>query len=161
MPCRSIFWLAAQLLLLAGIFLAGWRSWAEAGEPWISIAGGLLMLGSLFPAIRGFVDLGKNLSPGPHPVRNNTLVTSGIYSRIRHPLYSSLALLAAGWAVFTQSWSAAAGTLALLVFFWRKSLAEEADLKKIHPGYEAYIARTGAFLPRLRKDPQRIRRNSK
>jgi protein-S-isoprenylcysteine O-methyltransferase Ste14 len=161
MPRTSILWLAVQLLLLAGIFLAGWWSWIEDGTPWISITGGLLMLVSLFPAIRGFVDLGKNLSPGPHPVPNNELVTRGIYSRIRHPLYSSLVLLAAGWAIFTQSWSAAAGTLVLLVFFRRKSLSEEAALKKIHPSYEAYVERTGAFLPRLRNDPQRIRWNSK
>jgi protein-S-isoprenylcysteine O-methyltransferase Ste14 len=160
MPRTSILWLAVQLLLLAGIFFAGWRSWSEDGTPWISITGGVLMLGSLYPAIRGFLDLGKNLGPGPHPVRNNTLVTSGIYGKIRHPLYSSLVLLAAGWAVFTQSWTAAAGTLALLVFFWRKSRVEESDLKKIHPGYEAYIARTGAFLPLLRTGPQRTRRNS-
>ena len=107
------------------------------------------MLCSLVLAIRGFVDLGKNLSPGPHPVRNNTLVTRGVYSRIRHPLYSSLVLLAVGWSVFTHSVEAASGTLALFVFLWRKSKAEEIDLKKIHADYETYMNQTGGFVPRL------------
>lgn len=107
------------------------------------------MLGSLVLAIKGFIDLGKNLSPGPRPVRNNTLVTRGIYSHIRHPLYSSLVVLAAGWSVFTHSWEAGAGTVALFVFLWRKSKVEEIDLKKIHPGYESHVNCTGAFVPRF------------
>ena len=115
------------------------------------------MLGSLGLALRGFVDLGKNLSPGPHPVRNNMLVTRGVYSRIRHPLYSSLVLLAVGWSVFTHSVEAAVGTLALFVFLWRKSKVEEIALKKIHPGYDTYMNRTGGFVPRPgRSSPMRL-----
>jgi protein-S-isoprenylcysteine O-methyltransferase Ste14 len=83
-------------------------------------------------------------------------VTRGVYSRIRHPLYSSLVLLAAGWSVFTHSAEAAAGTLVLFVILWRKSQVEEIELKKIHPGYEAYANRTGGFLPRFGRSRQRI-----
>ena len=57
-----------------------------------------MVTASLLPAILGFRHLGTNLSRWPQPHGTNELITHGIYRRLRHPLYLSLILLAAGWA---------------------------------------------------------------
>jgi len=146
---NAFLWLVAQCILLFVVLFAGWQAWGDAGNQSLSITCGGLMFLSLTIAVKGFRDLGKNLSPGPLPSSGNTLVTEGIYSHVRHPLYSSLVILATGWSFFTQSFGAGFGTLALLVFLLVKSRAEEIGLKKIHSGYDEYVKRTGAFVPRL------------
>jgi len=145
---KPALWLAVQILLLGVIFFAGWRSWEKAGSHWVSVAGGVMMGGSLVLAARGFRALGRSLGPGPLPQRNHVLVTRGVYSRIRHPLYTSMVLLAAGWAVFTHSWLAGAGTLLLFAILWLKASVEESLLREIYPEYTAYARKTGRFFPR-------------
>ena len=44
-------------------------------------------------------DLGRNLSPFPRPIKNSSLVTTGIYKFTRHPMYYSLIFISIG--VFT------------------------------------------------------------
>ena len=141
-------WLGVQLLLLSAIFALGWRDWEKAETEWISVAGGVLMLAALVVALSGFRALGRNLSPGPRPMHDHSLVTHGIYRRIRHPLYTSLLLLSIGWAIFTHSWLACAATLGLLAFLHMKARVEEKHLESIYPQYRIYAARTGFFLPR-------------
>ena len=141
-------WLAGQLLLLCAIFALGWRDWDKAETEWISVVGGGVMLAALVLAVSGFRALGRNLSPGPQPLREHSLVTHGIYRRVRHPLYTSLLLLSIGWAIFTHSWIACAATLVLLAFLHMKARVEEKHLESIYPQYRKYAARTGSFLPR-------------
>lgn len=141
-------WLVVQLLLLCAIFALGWRDWEKAQTEWISVVGGGVMLAALVIAVSGFRALGRNLSPGPRPLRDHSLVTHGIYRRVRHPLYTSLLLLSIGWAIFTHSWIACATTLVLLAFLHMKARVEEKHLESIYPQYRNYAARTGSFLPR-------------
>ena len=145
----SALWLGVQLLILGAIFALGWRDWKTAETEWISVAGGVLMLAALVVALSGFRALGRNLSPGPRPMHDHSLVTHGIYRRIRHPLYTSLLLLSIGWAIFTHSWLACGATLVLLAFLHMKARVEEKHLESIYPQYRKYAARTGFFLPRL------------
>ena len=144
-------WLGVQLLLLGAIFALGWRDWEKAETQWISVAGGVLMLAALVVALSGFRALGRNLSPGPRPLHDHSLVTHGIYRRIRHPLYTSLLLLSIGWAIFTHSWLACAATLGLLAFLHMKARVEEKHLESIYPQYRKYATHVGCFLPRLCK----------
>ncbi|MFM6131622.1 MAG: methyltransferase family protein [Sphaerospermopsis kisseleviana] len=145
---KTSMWLAEQLLLLCAIFVLGWRDWDKAETEWISVVGGGVMLAALVVAVSGFRALGRNLSPGPRPLREHSLVTHGIYRRVRHPLYTSLLLLSIGWAIFTHSWIACAATLVLLAFLHMKARVEEKHLESIYPQYRNYAARTGSFLPR-------------
>ena len=143
-------WTAAQCLCLAAVFWAGWHHDHPHGAAWISIAGGLMMTASLLPAILGFRDLGTNLSPWPQPHASNKLITRGIYRRLRHPLYLSLILLAAGWAIWRQSWPALLAAGILIFILRRKAAHEELLLRQRHPHYVDYARNTGCFLPRWR-----------
>ena len=142
-------WTAAQCLVLAGVFSAGCYEHADR-DAWISIVGGVMMTASLLPAILGFRDLGNNLTPWPQPHATNELITHGIYRRLRHPLYFSLILLAAGWAIWRQSWPSLLTTAILLLILHRKAAHEERLLGRRHTCYSAYARTTGCFWPRWR-----------
>jgi len=82
--------------------------------------------------------------------KTSALVTTGIYHYIRHPLYSSLLILA--WGVFFKdpSWIgvllALAATLALIA----TAKADEAECTRFFgPAYRDYMRQTRMFVPFL------------
>jgi len=80
--------------------------------------------------------------------KTTTLVTSGIYHYIRHPLYSSLFLLT--WGIFFKSPSLSGVTLATLstLFLMLTAKADEAEC--IHffgTQYVEYMKNTKMFIP--------------
>ena len=78
------------------------------------------------------------------------LVRSGPYRLIRHPSYTGAFLAFVASAILLRAWVAAAlGALALWAAFRRRIHHEERLLAASLPGYRAYMARTGALLPRL------------
>lgn len=143
-------WLVPQLLLMALVLAAGWFLRNPDGPPWVSVAGGLVMIAAIIPAVKGLWDLGRSLSPYPRPVEQGTLVTRGIYRHVRHPMYASLILLSFGWSVWAQSPVAVLGTAVFAWFLRRKAVCEERLLQQRYPAYAEYARGTGRFLPRWR-----------
>jgi len=70
------------------------------------------------------------------------LVTRGIYSKVRHPMYLAFIFWLAGFPVFCDSMFALILSLPLIanVLFWRS--LEEKELLERFPGYEDYKKRT-------------------
>lgn len=70
------------------------------------------------------------------------LVTRGIYSKVRHPMYLAFIFWLAGFPVFCDSMFALILSLPLIanVLFWRS--LEEKELLERFPGYEVYRKRT-------------------
>ena len=78
------------------------------------------------------------------------LVTTGVYRIIRHPMYSSLLLLA--WGVFWKapSWAGAALVTAATGCLLATARAEEREnLRFFGPAYAAYMRQTRRFIPFL------------
>ncbi len=80
------------------------------------------------------------------------LITSGIYRKVRNPLYLSYLLYWTGWtAILECHW---AGLFGLAVFIGLYHLAirsEEAYLSRaLGPCFAEYCAQTGRYLPKLR-----------
>lgn len=141
------WWVIAQnALMLAALILAPWRH----GEPWpwaCRGAGAILLALGAATGYLGARALGRNLTPYPRPRTDAQLVTSGVYTRLRHPLYACLMFSTGGWALL---WSSAwAGGLALLLagLLDLKARREEKWLQNKFPGYGAYAARSHRFLP--------------
>ncbi|MBI3966613.1 MAG: isoprenylcysteine carboxylmethyltransferase family protein, partial [Chloroflexi bacterium] len=59
---------------------------------------------SVFLFWRTHRDLGANWSPALEIGAQHTLVTRGVYGRIRHPMYASQALLALAQALLLPNW---------------------------------------------------------
>ena len=116
---------------------------------WLRWAGFALGLASL-----GFwswtqVALGKEWSPQLQLREEHHLVTTGPYSRIRHPLYTamlgygtSLALVTANWVFIVLAVAVIAG------LFARVPKEEQMMIEEFGEEYKAYMQRTGRFFPK-------------
>ncbi len=139
--------MAVQVVLLALVFfLPSGTAWdVSTGVQTLALVlniAGLLLLGL------GALGLGRSLTPTPVPLEAGELKTSGLYSRMRHPIYSGVMLLAIGTAAGSGSLFRALATLALIAFFNLKARWEEERLmKKFGHDYQAYASRVNRFLP--------------
>jgi Putative protein-S-isoprenylcysteine methyltransferase len=97
--------------------------------------------------LSAFRELGPNLTPLPRPAAHSSLVRSGIYARLRHPIYAGLMLASIGWATATRSLPAFASAVVLCLFLDVKARREEAWLVERYPEYAAYRLQTRRFLP--------------
>lgn len=123
--------------------------WALDGEAlrWLGVAlyavGGALRLWPVFvlgPRFSGLVAI----QPG------HTLVTTGLYGRIRHPSYLGLLVNAAGWALAFRSGVGLLLTALLIPPLLARIRAEEALLgAQFGSEYEAYRRRTARLIPGL------------
>lgn len=95
----------------------------------------------------GVVNLGSNLTALPHPKDESTLVETGAYRIVRHPIYSGLFFAALGWSLAKGSLSMVLYTMILLLFFDLKSRREERWLSRKFPGYRAYQLRVRKLIP--------------
>ena len=128
-----------------------WLSWSAVALPhwsrWAGV-GILIVAGSLF--VWMFRTLGKNLTDTVVTRKEHTLVTTGPYRWIRHPLYTSAALTTPATFLITANFFfllAGCVTLSLLVIRTRKE--EENLVARFGDDYRDYMKRTGRFLPRL------------
>lgn len=135
----------AQFGLLTALLWQVYKAWpdlmfgtAGAGLFAVSIALGIWTLTQNRPG---------NFNVTPEPRDNAHLVTLGPYQWIRHPMYTSLLLFAAGCAVVIDGWWAWYTWGALLVVLWFKSEVEELFLTKQFPQYVVYRQRTKRFVP--------------
>lgn len=145
---RGEGWVALQFGMLAVAVVVGAVAdpWPSARGP-LTIAGTALALLGAWLAWRGFRDLGRSLTAFPRPSDQAELVTTGIYARVRHPLYGALILITLGWAL-ARGPVVLAPTLALAVILDLKSRREESFLLERYPGYRAYRDRVGRrFIP--------------
>ena len=74
--------------------------------------------------------------------RGHTVIKSGPYRLVRHPMYVGLILLNASMALILGSkWTLSVATLITILVFWRTAM-EDQTLRRELPGYEEYIAVT-------------------
>jgi protein-S-isoprenylcysteine O-methyltransferase Ste14 len=149
---RGEGWVVLQFLLLALVALAGLldgAAWSGGLASLTTLLGLALMAGGALLVGRGLLDLGRNLTPVPHPRDDAHLVEAGVYALVRHPIYGGLIATAAGWGLVAASplTLLLAGVLAL--FFRLKSRREEIWLGERYPDYAAYATRTKRFFPYL------------
>ena len=146
---RGEGWVFAQGVILVAIAAGGLLGPAWDGDLRVvtSACGIILILAGGILAIRGVVDLREALTALPYPREGASLVDTGAYRLVRHPIYGGLILGAAGWGLLTASPAALLGAGGLFVFFDLKSRREEAWLARAYEGYDDYRSRTRRFFP--------------
>jgi len=109
------------LLQLVGVLIALAALWRMSGTHW-------------------------RILPDPHP--RGRLITSGIYRRIRHPMYASVLLIAAVWVMILPQPDRALAWLLLFLVLWLKMRMEEHLLEaRFGDKYRRYCNATHRLLP--------------
>lgn len=106
----------------------------------------LLAISGVCTGVLALIQLNTSLSPFPTPLTNGKLVTSGVFSLARHPIYTSLLMAALGYALYVGSGYQLLLGLVLLVLFYFKSAYEEQLLEERYPDYVEYRKRVGRFI---------------
>ena len=91
----------------------------------------------------------KNLNIQPSLRQNHKLITKGIYTYIRHPMYTSVLLLCFGLMLNNNTLATQVVMLILVIDLILKSNFEEKLLSKRFKNYDEYRQKTGRFIPFL------------
>ena len=73
--------------------------------------------------------------------RSQVLVDTGLYARMRHPMYLGIFLFHAGLALWLGSFASLVTLLVILLALLARIVVEEETLRKTLPDYGAYAAR--------------------
>jgi protein-S-isoprenylcysteine O-methyltransferase Ste14 len=94
-------------------------------------------------------DLGRNWSVTLDIRVEHALVTTGVYSRLRHPMYSAFWLWAVAQALLLPNWIAGpAGIVGFgTLFFCRVGREERLMEESFGDQYRQYVARTYRIIP--------------
>jgi len=109
--------------------------------------GAVIAAAGLAVATLSYRALGKNFRVYAAPKRNGRLITSGVYSKVRHPMYTGAILMMGGWVLFFGSLWGVPLWLAFSILYIVKSIKEERILSDHFPEYGEYRKRTWKFLP--------------
>jgi protein-S-isoprenylcysteine O-methyltransferase Ste14 len=110
--------------------------------PWLQGLGVLLLLSSFLLFYLTFRE-NAYLSPAVRiqRERGQTVVSTGPYRHVRHPMYAGFALYALGTALLLGSWYGLLGTLLLIGMVAWRAVLEERVLQEELEGYDAYMER--------------------
>jgi protein-S-isoprenylcysteine O-methyltransferase Ste14 len=115
------------------------------------VVAGVLIVAGVVVAVLGGVRLGRSLTPVPRPKDDGVLVTTGIYSWVRHPIYTGVLLAGLGLLVWGASIAHLVGWAMLWAVLNVKASIEEKMLSERYGEYGSYAEVTGRLLPRWPK----------
>ena len=146
----SVGWalVGAQFGLIAGLIVLPTGDLWPRGVVSVVIAVALIVAGIAVAGLAG-IRLGPALTPTPIPKEGAALVTTGVYRRVRHPIYTGVLLVALGLVVLGASAGHLLGIIALFVVLSVKADGEEAMLSEIHDGYDDYRRTSGRLIPKI------------
>lgn len=144
---KHVTWYPKMVALLGMLFtlLMLMTPRAQANILWDGLSAATILIGTIASNLVVF-DLGRSFSVMPEARK---LVTGGVYSQIRHPLYLAEEITVVGIFMQFRSWQ---GLLILMVHFYfqiRRMDFEEGILAKTFPSYAEYVARTNRLFPGL------------
>ena len=141
------------------LFLLNIEKWYVNPFSWHQLISWTLLFASIAPLIFGVRTLRKRGKPTKERSndpslyafeKTSTLVTTGVYAYIRHPLYSSLLLLT--WGIFFKDLRLPGTALALVAttFLFATARADEREcIQFFGAEYQEYMKHTKRFIPFL------------
>jgi protein-S-isoprenylcysteine O-methyltransferase Ste14 len=138
LPLTYIF---TEKLDFANYNLPTWAGWL--GAPTFAIA--------LWFLWRSHRDLGKNFSLTTETKEEQTLVTTGVYKKIRHPMYTAHLIWSIAQAMLLQNWIAGPTFLITNLILYRQRIPREEEMmiKEFGSEYKNYMEKTGRLFPKI------------
>ncbi|WP_461303442.1 methyltransferase family protein [Aureisphaera sp.] len=147
---KDVLFVIAQFLLFAAYFGMEWDLITTHLPLWACyVLIGCIAMGIVI-VFFGILNLNENLTPFPSPKSNSSLISTGIYKYIRHPIYAGIILSMLSYALYQLSIFKLLVTFVLWIVLFYKSNYEERLLKERFVAYKGYMERTGRFFPRRR-----------
>ena len=130
----------------------GWLAGSSMPLPlWMRWAGaGMALLG--FALLQWAQNtLGKNWSDTPRMIKEQSLITSGPYQYIRHPIYTAFLLILGSTFLISANWLVGLAWIGMTVLEVASRISFEENLMMEYFGdqYREYMKRTGRLLPKL------------
>ncbi|MCB9781031.1 MAG: DUF1295 domain-containing protein [Alphaproteobacteria bacterium] len=134
-------WIATDRLAVADVVLPLPLRWLGLG----------LTLAGLASFLWVHATLGRNFSPRLDMRADHTLVTSGPYRWVRHPMYTTNFVLVLGYFLLSANLAVLVPALVMLLVLVVVRVPDEEAMVRARFGaeWDAWAARTGRFLPRL------------
>jgi protein-S-isoprenylcysteine O-methyltransferase Ste14 len=142
-----ILWLSPLVYLIN----PAWMAWSKIGLPewarWLGVGIGVLCVMGIYWL---FSSIGSGITPTSATRRQHTLVTSGPYRWVRHPLYTVGSSMFISFGMMADNWFIAAlGVLAFIAMAIRTPQEEANLVEKFGDEYREYMKRTGRYFPKL------------
>jgi len=140
-PIELLHWISL------GILASGHLPFVETAVN--VLAGPVLLVFAIPMYLLAIRDLGTNLSPWVASSEKNVLTTTGLYSVVRHPIYTAEILGALALANLTGDLSRYIMVVVLFYVLDRKASLEEESLTEKHPVYKVYKDEVPKFFPKI------------
>ncbi len=142
-----ILWLSPLVYLLN----PAWMAWSKIGLPewvrWLGVGIGVVCTSLIYWL---FSSIGSGITPTSATRTKHTLVTSGPYRWVRHPLYTVGSSMFISFGVTADNWFIIAlGVLAFIAMAIRTPKEETNLIEKFGDEYREYMKHTGRFFPKL------------
>ncbi len=146
------WYVVGQISLIVLVFFGPrtyprWPIWTPSFTWLGTIGGGVNLLTGALLLMTAIFRLGSNLTAVPYPKDQGTLVETGPFRLVRHPIYCGVILITFGWALLVHGWLTLGYAIIMLVFFDVKSRREEEWLKAKFSGYGEYQKRVRKLIP--------------
>jgi protein-S-isoprenylcysteine O-methyltransferase Ste14 len=129
--------------------ILNWANYRVIQE--LAVCGSVVFTAGLWLFWRSHRDLDSNWSVILELSKNHTLIKTGVYSRIRHPMYTSFFIMAIGQGMLLNNWIAGLSAFIsiLVLYFLRVPKEERMMTDKFGQKYIDYRKKTGGVFPRI------------
>jgi protein-S-isoprenylcysteine O-methyltransferase Ste14 len=145
----SVMWLGSVILPLLWVSTPVFSFADYPLHPAQYAAGVVLFSLGLWLFHRSHVDLSTNWSVSLDIRENHALITSGVYRRLRHPMYSAILLQAIGQALVAPNWIVGSFYLcaSILMVSFRVGPEEQMMLQQFGDKYAIYMTKSQRLIP--------------
>jgi protein-S-isoprenylcysteine O-methyltransferase Ste14 len=152
-----VLWLIAPILILLNLYhpYMSWTTFYHICHSfpylsWLQMIGMVIFsIGLVLLISARLVIKERHAMPWEPSKKAEGFTQTGVYSKIRHPIYSAVFFFLVGYSIWFQSW------LAVICFFLSLALIKSAKaeeqwlLKRFGSDYALYMKETGRFFPKL------------
>lgn len=148
----AVLGLLGFIAVIVYLIRPAWLSWASLPLPvWLRWAGlGIALLG--FALLQWSQNtLGNNWSDTPRMIDKQSLITSGPYQFIRHPIYTAFLLILGSTLLISANWFIGLAWISMMALEIASRIIFEENLMLEYFGdqYREYMTRTGRLLPKF------------